>query len=73
MLRFQVTRPDGSVLYQMILQGAHGPILIGKLWVKEGKIVMQSCSDYHTDQGSVVHPADGPWVGDMAFSVKEEM
>ena len=67
--QLRVTRPDGSVLYEMALHEHHEPILLGKLCVVDGRIVLQ-CAVDDFDVGSIVTPTVD-WVGDMAFSVSE--
>ena len=69
MKRLRVTRPDGIVLYEMAFHEHHPPICLGKLFVENGRIVLQATGDDY-GAGSVVTLA-GDWVGDMAFSVSE--
>ncbi len=70
MKRLRVTRPDGSVLYEMALDEHAKPICLGKLFVENGRIVLRATGDDY-DAGSIVTPTVD-WVGDMAFSVSDK-
>ena len=70
MKRLRVTRPDGSVLYEMDLHEHHEPTCLGKLFVENGRIVLRATGDDY-DAGSIVTPTVD-WVGDMAFSVSDK-
>lgn len=69
MKRLRVTRPDGTVIYEMALHEHAQPICLGKLFVEQGRIVLRATGD-DCGAGSIVTPS-ADWVGDMAFSISE--
>ena len=63
-----ITRPDGTVVYKLMLNPNGPDTLLGNLVVSNGQLELRACVE--ADKGSIVRPLQSI-LGDLNFRLKK--